>query len=909
MTFNEVLTQVLEQLRREGRVSYRALKRQFALDDEYLEDLKAEIIEAKRLAIDEEGKVLVWVGDASVASSQLSVTSSSQPPAAQTADSGLRTPDLKPQTLDTRRSDGERRQLTVMFCDLVGSTALSTQLDPEELREVVQAYQDACAAVINRYGGHIAQYLGDGLLVYFGYPVAHEDDAARAVRAGLEIVGAIHELPLPLEQQAQLPQSLQLRIGIHTGPVVVGEIGGGGRRERLALGETPNIAARVQGLAAPDEVVISFAPYQLVQGLFEGQDLGPQQVRGIATPLVLYRVLRESGVQSRFEVAVTRGLTPLVGRTEELALLRRHWERAKDGEGQVVLLSGEPGIGKSRLVQEVKEIVATEGATRIEFRCSPYAQSSAFFPIIEHLQRFLQFDRDDTVAAKLAKLQHTLATYRFPQSDTVPLLAALLSLPHPADFLPLNFSPQRQKQRTQEALMSWLAEEAERNPVCCPWEDVHWADPSTLELLNLLIDQVPTARLYLLLTFRPEFTLPWGMRSHISQLTLSRLSRVQVGEMVGKVTGGKALPIEVLQQIIAKTDGVPLFVEELTKMVVESDLYVSATGRSPLPLGIPATLHGALMARLDRLNTAKEIAQLGAALGREFNFELLKAVSPLDEGSLQQGLTQLVAAELVYQRGLPPQARYIFKHALIQDAAYESLLKSKRQQYHQQIAQALERRFPDIAETQPELLAHHYTEAGLIEQAIPYWQQAGQLAAQRSANAEAINHLTKGLALLEALPDTRERAQRELALQVTLGSVLMAAKGYAAPEVERTYSRVYLLCQQVGETPLLSSALLGLWAFYLCRAEHRRALELGEELLSLAHSQHDRTALLWGHRIVGESLVFLGKLVLAREHIEQGMRLFSSEQVSPAATFYFQDHWLDCFSRVAHVLWRLGYPD
>jgi len=602
MTFDEVLDQVRELLQRRGRVTYRSLKLRYQLDDELLAGVTAELIKAERVAAEEDGEVLVWVGASPVPSSTFQVPHSSHPPASQTADAGLRTPDSKPQTLDANRDAGERRQLTVMFCDLVGSTALSAQLDPEELREVVRAYQETCTGVIRRCDGHIAQHLGDGLLVYFGYPAAHEDDAQRAVRAGLEIIQALQKwvpspspgegpdqsrarqqaanAPLPHGRGSEVPR-LQVRIGIHTGLVVIGEIGSGEKREILALGETPNIAARLQALAEPDTVVISGATYRLVQGLFECQDCGPQELKGISTPLPLYRVGREGATQSRFGAAVHKGLTPLVGRAEELVLLQRHWEQAKAGEGQVVLLSGEPGIGKSRLVQELKEQLEHEGVVRLEFRCSPYHQNSAMYPIIDHLQRLLQFVREDSPAAKLEKLQHTLSHYRFPQADTVPLLAALLSLPHPEGYTPITVSPHKQKEKTQAALVAWLVEEAAQQPVYTTWEDVHWADPSTLEVLTLIVDQAPTARLYVLLTFRPEFLPPWGNRSHLSQMTLSRLGRSQVEAMVERVTGGKALPPEVVQQIVVKTDGVPLFVEELTKTVMESGFDVGARRAVP----------------------------------------------------------------------------------------------------------------------------------------------------------------------------------------------------------------------------------------------------------------------------------------------------------------------------------------
>ncbi len=904
MKFSAVVAQVLELLQSQKRVSYRALKREFELDDDYIEDLKAEIIDARQLATDEDGKVLVWKGN--LASSVQSLGSEGQERASIL------------QTLDSRLAAAERRQLTVMFCDLVGSTTLSAQLDPEELREVVQAYQETCTKVIRRYEGYVAQHLGDGLLVYFGYPAAHEDDAVRAVRAGLEIVAELSRLNEQMSvtvgaRRRRAPTDptttppLQVRIGIHTGLVVIGEIGSGEKREVLALGETPNIAARVQGAAEPDTVVVSTMTHHLMQSLFECQELGPQTLKGISTPLSLYRVIGESTVQSRFEAAVGFGLTPLVGREEELGLLQRRWAQAKDGAGQVVLLSGEAGIGKSRLVQGLKEQVTAEGATRVEFRCSPYHQNSALYPIIDHLRRLLQFAREDTPIAKLAKLQHVLARYHFPQADTAPLLAALLSLPHPEGYLPLTASPQKRKEKTQAALVAWLVEEAERQPVYNAWEDVHWADPSTLEVLTLLLEQIPTTQMLTVLTFRPEFASPWGNRSHVSQLTLSRLGRSQVEAMVERVAGEQSLPREVVQQIVSKTDGVPLFVEELTKTVVEA---VGAQHAAPVrTLGIPATLQDALMARLDRLGPAKEIAQLGATLGREFSYELLHAVANRDEGSLQQGLRQLVEVELVYQRGLAPQVHYLFKHALIQDTAYQSLLKSRRQQLHQQIAQALADRFPETIETQPELLAHHYTEAGLKEQAIPYWQKAGQRAAQRSANVEAISHLTKGLELLKTLPDTTERAQQELPLRLALSVSLRDTKGYAAPEVEQTCRRALELCRQLGETPQLFPVLFGLAAFHVVRGDFQTTYELGKQLLRLAQSVQDPALLVPAQDALGQTLYFLGDFVSAREHLEQGMTVYNFHKHHSLAALYGMDPGENCLCFIAYVLWKLGYPD
>jgi class 3 adenylate cyclase len=714
MTFDEILVQVVDLLQRQGRVSYRALKRRFALDDDYIEDLKAELIKAQRLAVDEDGEVLVWTGIPGTApplSPKLPQREQPQPPHEDRSTQTV-SPSAEP-----RAPEAERRHLTVLFCDLVDSTALASQLDPEELREVVRAYQQAGAEVIGRFEGHIAQYLGDGLLVYFGYPQAHEDDAPRAVRTGLGIVEAMGRLNARLQRDKGV--SLAVRLGIHTGLVVVGEMGGGVRHVQLALGETPNLAARLQGLAEPDTVVISGATYRLVQGLFVCQALGVQTLKGVPQPVAVYRVLGESEAHGRLEAAGPSGLTPLVGREQEVGLLVERWQQAKEGLGQVVLLSGEAGIGKSRLVQVVKERVAGEPHPRWECRCSPYHQNSALYPVIDLMQRMLQLQREDSPEARLDKLESALAPYDVSLAEVVPLFASLLSIPLPDDrYPPLALTPQRQKQKTQEAVLAVLLALATRQPVLFIVEDLHWVDPSTLELLSFIIDQVPTARILTLFVFRPEFRPPWAPRSHLTQLTLSRLPRHQTEVMVERVAGGKALPGEVVQQVVAKTDGVPLFVEELTKTMLESGLLREGEDgyelMGPLPpLAIPATLHDSLMARLDRLATVKEVAQLGATLGRAFPYDLLRAVSPLDEATLQHALAQLVEAELLYQRGLPPQATYLFKHALIQDAAYQSLLKSRRQRHHQHIAQVLEARFPELCETQPELLAHHYTAAGL----------------------------------------------------------------------------------------------------------------------------------------------------------------------------------------------------
>jgi predicted ATPase len=575
----------------------------------------------------------------------------------------------------------------------------------------------------------------------------------------------------------------------------------------------------------------------------------------------------------------------------------------------VVLVSGEAGIGKSRLVQLLKERVASEAQVQVECRCSPYYQNSAWYPVITHLQKFLQFDREEAAPSKLQKLERMLSAYQLPLAEAVPLLAALLSLPQPEGYPALTFSPQKQKQRTLETLLAWLLKEAERQPVRVVWEDLHWADPTTLEFIRLLIEQAPTTRMLVLATFRPEFQPPWSGRSHITQLTLTRLSPRQVETMVEKVTGGKTLPAEVVRQILLKTDGVPLFVEELTKMMLESGLlratedHYELTGPLP-PLAIPSTLQDSLMARLDRLSSVREVAQLGAMLGREFSYEFLHAVSPLDEPTLQNGLTQLVEAELLYQRGLPPQATYLFKHALIQDTAYQSLLKSKRQQLHQQIAHVLADRFPEMVETQPELLAHHYTEAGLPAQAIPYWQKAGERANQRSAYVEAVAHLTKGLELLTSLPDHPNRIQQELTLQVALGAALFPVKGYTAPDVEQTYSRARELCQQLGEIPQLFPVLWSLVVFYNNRAEFRTSREVAEQLLRLAQSVQNQELLSSAHGSLGWTLLLLGELTAARTLLERGIALYAPQQ--PPGN---DDPRVVCLRYASFTLWHLGYPD
>jgi predicted ATPase len=707
--------------------------------------------------------------------------------------------------------------------------------------------------------------------------------------------------------------SLQVRIGIHTGLVVVGEMGAGVHLDPTAIvGETPNIAARLQALAPPDSAAISSTTHKLVHGLFVCASMGPQILKGIAKPIEVYRVLGQSGASSRFEVVTRAGLIPRVDREEEMALLGRCWERTKEGQGQVVLLSGEPGIGKSRLVQEIKEQVVREGCIQAEFRASPYHENTAYYPIIVHLQRVLDLQTSDSPQQKLDKLERTLSDYGFALPEALPPFSALLSLSEPAGYPSHTQSPQRLRQKMLDLLMVWLLKESERRPVLTVWEDLHWCDPSTLEAYHLLGDQVAKARIFVLATARPEYVSQWGTRPRYTQLTLGRLQHRQAELMASEVAGQGSLPTDIMQQIVSKTDGVPLFVEELVKMVTESGILEERRGQyessSPLaPLAIPSTLRDSLTARLDRLSAVKEVVQLAATLGREFSYELIRAVWPLDEVALQKGLAAMVEAELLYQSGVASQAKYYFKHSLIQEAAYESVLRRRREQLHLQIARTLEEQFPVVAETEPELLARHCMAANLKEKAIVYWQRAGTMAVRRSANKEAISHLTTGLELLKSLPDGAERAQQELTMLASLGPPLIATKGYSAPEFEGTITRARELCRQLGETPQLFPVMFKLCAYSLLRGEMKTAKEIGEQMLHMAQTAQDPDLLLEASTGLGSALFYLGELVPAREHFEKINEIYDQKQHSSHAFVYGQDPGVFALAWSARVLGYLGY--
>ena len=723
-------------------------------------------------------------------------------------------------------SDAERRQLTVMFCDLVGSTALSARLDPEDLREVIGAYHRCCADLITEAGGFVAKYMGDGVLAYFGYPLAHEHDAERAVQAGLALVEAVPKLTTA----AGVP--LQVRVGIATGLVVVGDlIGAGAAQEQAVVGETPNLAARLQALAEPDAVVIADGTRRLLGNLFELKDLGARDLKGIAGPARAWAALRASSVGSRFDALHTTGLTALVGREEEFELLLRRWSRAKTGEGQVVLLSGEAGIGKSRLTAALLERLAGEPHTRLRYFCSPQRTDSAFHPIIGQMERAAGLAYDDKPQAKLDKLDAVLAQTSTSPEDAA-LFAEMLSLPNDGRYPALELAPEQRRQRTLEALMSQLAGLARRQPVLMIFEDVHWIDPTSLEVLGRTVDRIKTLPALLIVTFRPEFNAPWVGQSHVTSLTLNRLGEREAAAIIARLVGNKALPADVMAEIVERTDGIPLFVEEMTKAVLEAESEGAArrtVAAVPSPaLAVPASLHASLMARLDRLGPAKEVAQIGSAIGREFSHALLASVARKPEAELGSALDRLVQAGLLFRQGVPPQASYLFKHALVQDAAYGTLLREPRRALHARIAETLESQFAEIAESQPEILAHHCTEAGLIEKAAGLWGKAGQRSLARSALVEAAAQLTRALEQIATLPGTAALRREQIKLQVALITPLMHVKGYAAAETKAAAEQARLLIEQaeaLGEPPedplLLFSVLYAFWVSELCGIQWR----------------------------------------------------------------------------------------
>jgi predicted ATPase/class 3 adenylate cyclase len=809
------------------------------------------------------------------------------------------------------RERAERRQLTLLFCDLVGSSALSARLDPEDLRALICAYHACIAEVIARNEGVIARYMGDGALAYFGYPQAHEDDAEQATRAGLALVDAVANL------KTDIGIKLQVRVGIATGMVVVGDLTGeGAAKEQTVIGETPNLAARLQQFAEPGMVLISESTHQLTDGYFEFHNLGPVALKGWTEPIPAWQVLGASGVESRFEAQHKTRLTPPIGRDEEIELLLRRWHHAAAGDGCVVVLTGEPGIGKSHIALALQERLQAEPHFTVRHFCSAHHTNSALYPFIAQLERAARFERSDSSTERFAKLEALLLWSGADADRVVPPLANLLSLPLSDRYRLPELSPQKRKEMTLAAFLTQLDALAARQPVFIIFEDVHWADPTSLELLTLTLEKVPRLRVLLLITARPEFTPPWPGHAHVTTVSLTRLNRRNGAALVERVTSGKTLPEEVRDEILTRTDGVPLFIEELTKAVLETGLLRERDDRyvlsRPLPsMAIPTTLNASLMARLDRLAPVKEVAQIGAVVGREFSYELLGAVAGLSKARLDEALAQLVRSELVFCRGEIPEAVYTFKHTLVRDAAYSGLLKSRRAALHATIADAFEQRFPEIVEAQPETLAHHLTEAGLFEEAGAYWLKAGKRAAMRSANLEAIAHSHRGIETSGHLPDGARRDRVELDYQLVLGPCLIATQGPASNQAVATFARARELCERLGDPPEHLQVMFWLATASVIRGELPVADESVAALLQLAEARGDRPALLNAMRGQGMIRLFMGRLTGAHEVVEQAFEAFeaSSEQDRLAARAAGQDAGVADLALMSWALWLLGHAD
>ena len=805
-----------------------------------------------------------------------------------------------------------------MFCELVDSDRLANRLDPEDWTEVLSGYYEVCRAVIHRFDGHVASELADGLLAYFGWPVAHEDDPRRAVQTGLAMIDALRDLDARLRRKRGI--ALHARVSIDTSTVVVDA--GDGRAGEHAWGSALNIASRLLSVANPDAVVISQTTLDLVRGYFTFEDLGPHNLKNIGNAVRVYQVLGESGANTRVDALGERGLTPLIGREVEVGTLLRLWDSAVRGHSQTVEISGEPGIGKSRLVKAVSDRIPNT----IVFRCSEINSGSALFPITSRLERLLEFDQLEDPGQKLDRLEQRLQGLGFSPSDVVPLIASELSIPlldrFPSPDLTVpQLTIQKKRQRTLTILMEWVLREAQRQPVVVVWEDLHWADPSTLELIGLIIERASTTPLLNVLTFRPHFQPPWPAPASLTELVLTRLDRAAVEKMISKITSGRSLPSEVIEQIVEKTDGVPLFVEELLQAVLvvrsEGDDYVKT--RASALIGIPEKLEGWLMSRLDRLGAAKAVAQRAAVLGRTFSQDLLRAVIDADAeitsrpasgwAHVQQCLTQLIEAGVL--RRLPSrQVSYEFKHALIQGAARQSLLKRTRHACHLQTAQVLEARFPQVVETQPELVAHHYAEALEFDRAVHYWQLAGERARDRSANHEALQHFARALEALEKLSEGEQRDRRELVLRIASITPLIAVEGYVAEATARTAQRALDLCRTLGDVKNLFPVLYLLWVTRLVSGKYAGALERSEEFSREAHNQQDSAPRLMSHRLRGFSLLMIGDLTHAREHLQRSLDLYDLERHSGLKNQgYAQDPRCACEAFMALVQWLRGYPD
>ncbi len=792
----------------------------------------------------------------------------------------------------------ERRQLTIMFCDLVGSTTLSEQIDPEDLREVMRRYQDAVAGAATRYGGHIAKYLGDGVLVYFGWPQAYEDQAERAVRAGLDAICEVEKLSVSDQD------TLKARVGIATGIVVVGDlVGKSGREAKAVTGQTPNLAARLQGFAEPGQVVVSDNTCRVIGSVFEWDSLGAQELKGFSEPVQAWRAVGPRTVENRFETRP--GVTPqsFVGREHELGLLLERWELAKQGEGQIVELSGEAGIGKSRIVRALLDAISEDEYFRLSYNCSAHHTNSAYFPIIQRLEQaagFLSADDDD---AKLDKLETLLQLSGQDISEDAPWFAFLLSLPAEARYGKLDLTPQRRREGITKALLNQVLALARLKPILFVVEDMHWLDPTTRDFLDQLAHNVTDTPVLILATDRQQNSFAGAANSYVTSISLNRLSRAQSKKII-QISGGAGFSEDVVDQIVARADGVPLYVEELARSVAEAE---GETGTTE----IPETLHDSLMARLDRLEDAKDVAQIGAVIGRDFGHELLAAVACRPDTELTKALDAMVDAELVSRRGVSPDIVYTFKHALVQGVAYQSLLKRKRQNLHQVVAEALENQFPHLAQFQPELVAYHLTEAELAEQSVPYWFKAGQQAIERSANLEAIAHLNTGRDILLTIPQSADRDAQELEFCLALGPALMSIKGLAAVEAEAMYQRATELCKSTGGAAQSFQAAWGLWLVYQQRGQIDLAQSATHEVLSLAERQKENVDyLLQAHHAAWTTELFVGNNLESKNHLIEGDALYNVEKHrNHAFTYGGHDPGVCAKTTASEALFLLGYPD
>lgn len=887
MSFLEKIEHASDFLERNQRVSLRALQREFGLDASAFEDLVGELVDVLEVAV-RDGELLVWAGT--------------------TLD--RLTPEAEEDTLATKGPSAQRRQLTVMFCDLVGSTRLARQLGAEDFREVLRAYQEAAASIVERYDGHVAQYLGDGILVYFGYPSAHDDDPELAVRAARDIVAALAELNERLESEYGI--RIAARIGIHTGRVVVGEMGGKGTKQTLALGDTTHIAARLQDLAEPGAVVISGATLRLVPGVFVTKDMGTPPLRGVAERIRAYEVVRATGIRNRLQADPSR-LTPFVGRHRELGLLLERESEAQEGDGQAVLIAGEAGVGKSRLLQAFHERLVDRPHTWLECRCTPYAKATAFFPLIEILEQGLGFTGRQDPETKLRALEYAVERVGLAAPEVVPIIAALLRLPLPDRYPSLQESPGAQRRKTIDAMVAWILALAEEQLTVVVFEDLHWSDYSTLEVVKKLLERSDASKVLTLITFRPHFDWGWEKPSHVSSLEVQRLWRRQAETLVSGMNHSLRLPADLVERIVERADGVPLFLEELTKLVLESGFLKEHDGQRILAgdlddFSIPTTLEGSLMARLDRLSAAREVAQRAAVLGRSFPYRLAAAAIGFDESRLRRGLERLVEAQILHQRGEPPDAHYLFKHALLQEAAYESLLRETRQRLHGRVVDALLEQSSDEVAPPPEVTARHAEAAGRLDVAVDHYRRAGLYAQERSANEEAVAHFLKAIKLLGP-EDGPKKARLELSLQLGLGASLTSVRGYAHPERRVAYERARELAEALDEAALLGQARIGVSISECTSGAMEVARSLALDVLDSAQGLGDDELALHAHSQIALSEIYQGRFESSLEHCKRALALYDVPRHHKTAHYIGGDTGLSAMGVSAWCLWHLGYPD